>query len=197
MGRHCLRLHSDEDYLQRTRVALASKQSSSQAHSRCKPLEQDPEPRHSALQPAATKSFASQVGCIFEEKNCLSPLDVLPTSCRLPPSKGALPAYQDVLDALRKPLDHQGRRYSISRYLHVLEKIYLIFLHFSCTGFFSIYTGFFSIFRGEKSGLRDHIFLHFYGEKSGLKATFFSTFQVQFRGFPGGSTPSISDYHNF
>ena len=68
--------------------------------------------------------------------------------------------------------------------------IYWIFLHFSDTGFFSI-------FHREKSGVKDHIFLHFYGEKSCLKATFFSTFQVQFRGFPGGSTPSISDNHSF
>ncbi len=94
------------------------------------------------------------------------------------------------MNALHNPLEHQGLRNSFSRYLHFWEKLYLIFLHFS-------YTGFFSVFHGEKFGLKDHIFLHFYGEKSCLKAQFFSTFQVQFRGFPGGSTPSISDNHNF
>ncbi len=72
----------------------------------------------------------------------------------------------------------------------IFKKVYLIFLHFSCTGFSSI-------FHGEKSGRKDNIFLHFYGEKSCLKAQFSSTFQVRFRGFPGGSTPSISDNHNF
>jgi hypothetical protein len=106
---------------------------------------------HCSQQPP---SGASQVGCIFGEKNCLSPPDVLPTSCRLPPSKGALPAYQDVLDALRNPLEHQGRRDSISRYLHFLEKIYRFFSPFF------IYRIFLHFRR---------IFLHFYGEKSGLK----------------------------
>jgi hypothetical protein len=167
MGRHGLRPRSDEDYLQSTREALASKQSSSQAHSRFKPLEKDPPPLHSALQPAATKSGASQVGCIFGEKNCLSPPDVPPTSCRLPPSKGAMPAYQDVLDAVRNPLEHQGRRHSISRYLHCFGEIYRIFLHFSYTGFFSIqvFTGFFSILHGEKFNLKDNIFPHFFWRK--------------------------------
>jgi hypothetical protein len=54
------------------------------------------------------------------------------------------------VDALRNPLEHQGRRFSFSRYLHFLEKIYRIF----------------SIFHGKKSGLEDNIFLHFFFEKN-------------------------------
>jgi hypothetical protein len=91
----------------------------------------------------------SQVGCIFGGKICLSPPNELSTSCRLPLPKGALPAYQDMVDALRNSLEHQGRRYSFSRYLHFvwrkIQKTYRIFLHFS-------YTGFFSIVHGENSG---------------------------------------------
>ncbi len=88
----------------------------------------------SRIQHLATTSSASQVGSIFGEKTCLSPPDELPTSCSLPPPKGALQAYQDVVDALR----NLGRRNSFSRYLHFLEKLYLIFLQFSYTGFFSM-----------------------------------------------------------
>jgi hypothetical protein len=50
----------------------------------CKPLEQDPAPRHSTLQPAATTSCASQVCCIFGELFCLSPPYELPRSCTGP-----------------------------------------------------------------------------------------------------------------
>ncbi len=85
----------------RTTSSTPSKQSSAQAQPRYKPLELDPAPRISA-----------QVGCILGGK-----------TCRLPLPKGALPAYQ-VVDALRNPLEHQGRRYSFSRYLDFLGKIY-------------------------------------------------------------------------
>ncbi len=74
---------------------------------------------------------ASQVGFIFGVNSCLSPPDELLTSCSLPPPKRTLPAYQDVVDAVCIPLEHQGCRNSFSRYLHFLEKVYLIFLHFS------------------------------------------------------------------
>jgi hypothetical protein len=128
----------------RTREARkpqARKPSSSQAQPRRKHLKQDQAPRRSASQPAATASSASQVGCSFGEKGCLSHPDELLTSYSLPPPKRALPAYQDVVNAVRNPLEHQGRRHSFSRYLHFLEKIYPIFLHFSCTGIFSIFHG--------------------------------------------------------
>ncbi len=119
----------------------------------------------------------------FWKKNCLFPPDVLPTSCRLPQSKGALPAYQDVLDALRNPLEHQGRRHSISRYLHFFGAsipdfspffIYRIFLHFHRS---------FLHFSWRKLRSGRQYFSPFFGEKSCLKATFFSIFRCDFVAF--------------
>ena len=67
----------------------------------------------------------------FWKKNCPSPPDELLTFYSLPPPKRALPAYLDVVDAVRSPLEHQECSNSFSRYLHFLEKVYLIFFHFS------------------------------------------------------------------
>ncbi len=67
----------------------------------------------------------------FWRKNCLSPPDVIPTSCSLSTPKGALQAYQDVVDALLNPLEHQGRRNPFSRYLHLFWRKY--------TRYFSIF----------------------------------------------------------
>ncbi len=82
---------------------------------------------------------------------CLSPPDVCPTSCRLTLPKGAPPGYQDVVDsdALRNLLEHQGQRYSFSRYLPFFRENISEFSPF---------------FMEKKSGMKYNIFIQFLGE---------------------------------
>jgi hypothetical protein len=142
---------------------------------------QDPAPRCSALQPAATTSGASQVGCSFGEK----------------PASLLLTCFPHPAGFLRQKERYQLTRTWWTPYVicwsirddairspgtcFFLEKIYGIFIHFS--------------YRKILSEI--HNFSPRFGEKSDLKAKPFSIFQVLFRGFPGGSTPLISDNHNF
>ena len=101
------------------------------------------------LRPAGPRSAP-----FLEKKSCLSPPDKLLTSYSLPPPKRALPAYQDVVDAVRNPVEHQEGRNSFARYLRFLEQVYQIFLHFHVPDFSPFFmeknpvgkTTFFSIF---------------------------------------------------
>jgi hypothetical protein len=128
---------------------------------RCKPLEQDPAPRHSALQPAATKSGASQVGYIFGRKIASFLLTCFPRPAGFLSQKEL---YQLTKTCWTPYVIRWSIRDDAIRSLGTcifLEQAYLIFLHFLYTGFFSIFTGVFFIFHGENSGLEDNIFLHF------------------------------------